>query len=65
MRFEGDTGQTRVKNSSFCDKGFLVEARTICLIFFLLERACQDAGHHRVLFLNCYLFSEEMGWKVQ
>ncbi len=34
------------------DPNFSVPARAISLIFFLLERACQDAEHDEALFLN-------------
>jgi len=46
MMFERDIHQTRVKNSSLCVRYFSVQARAIRFIYFLLERACQDAGHH-------------------
>jgi hypothetical protein len=46
MMFERDIHQTRVKNSSLCVRYFSVQARAIHFIYFLLERACQDAGHH-------------------
>jgi hypothetical protein len=57
MMFERDIHQTRVKNSSLCVQYFSAQDRAIRFIFFLLERACQDAGHHRVLFPNSYFFS--------
>jgi hypothetical protein len=34
------------------DPNFSVPARAISLVFFLLERACQDAEHDEALFFN-------------
>ncbi len=50
MTLTGDIHQTRVKNSSFGDPNFSVPARAISLIFFLFERACQDAQHDEAFF---------------
>ena len=55
--FERDIHQTMVKNSSLCVQYFSTQARAIRFIIFLLETACQDAGDHRVLFLDSYCFS--------
>jgi hypothetical protein len=64
MMFERDNHQTRVTNSSFDNPKFSVDLHSIYLIF-LFERACQDAGHGRVIFLNSYFLSGEKGWQVQ
>ena len=58
--FERDIHQTRVKNSSLCVQYFSAQARAIRFIYFLLERACQDAGDHRILFLISYFFREKI-----
>ena len=50
MTLKGDIHQTRVKNSSFGDPKFSVQAHSIHLIFVLFERACQDAEHDEALF---------------
>ena len=60
MMFERDIQQTRVKNSSLCVQYFSTQVRAIRFIIFLLERACQDAGDHRILFLISYFFREKI-----
>jgi hypothetical protein len=59
MAFKGDIQRTRVKNSSFCNPKFSANIRPIHVIFFLSERACQDAEPDRALFLNAYFLSEK------
>ncbi len=50
-------GQKGVKMSSSSYKDFSAQPWRIFYFIFLLERASQDAGHHRALFLKFLYFS--------
>ena len=44
------------KNSSFLGEFFSFQANVMSSNIFLLETACQDAGHHGALVLRCWRF---------
>jgi hypothetical protein len=56
MMLKGDIDQPRAKNSSSGDPNFSVLARAIFLIFFLFERACQNAQNAEALFFKFLFF---------
>ena len=51
----------RLKNSRSIDDFFSFHTHSRSLTFFLLERACKDAGHRRAPFLRYSLFLRAKG----
>jgi len=49
MIFEGDIYQIRLKNSSFGNPKFSIGVHLTHFILFFFEKACQNAGHDKVL----------------
>jgi hypothetical protein len=50
--------QTKVRNDPFGYPNFSLEVHSIYFIYFLFERACQDAEHYRGFCFISHFFEE-------
>ena len=52
VTFHGDIQQMSLKNRRSIGEFFSFHVNPMALISFYFKRACQDAGHHRAIFLS-------------